>query len=234
LRFLRAFVYFEHVKRMGGVPIITEQMVYDFSGDPSYLQRPRNTEAEVYDFIASEVDAIANQLGNAGSVTRANRNTALALKSRAMLYAASIARHNNEMPTPISLPGGEVGIPASRAVEYYQKSLDASRAIIESGAYQLYQSDPNLGENFYKALTTKSGNNEVIFVRDYSVAAGKSHLFTLQTIPRSQRLESPSGFGGSAISPSLSLVESFDYLDGSPGTLKGVGTGSNTAAGQAN
>jgi hypothetical protein len=29
-------------------------------------------------------------------------------------------------------------------------------------------------------------------------------------------------------------VESFEYLDGSPGTLKGVGTGSNTAAGQAN
>lgn len=234
LRFIRAYIYFEKVKRMGGVPIITEQLIYDFAGDPSYLQRPRNTEEEVYDFIASEIDAIADQLGNQGSVTRANRFTALALKSRAMLYAASIARHNNEMASPIELPGGEVGIPASRAADFYQKSLDASREIIMSGAYQLYQGSPNAEENFYQAFTTKGGNPEMIFVRDYSSSAGLFHLFTLQNIPRSQRLESPNGFGGSAISPSLSLAESYEYLDGSPGEFQGVGTGSNTAAGQAN
>ncbi len=234
LRFLRAYVYFEHVKRMGGVPIITEQLIYDFSGDPSYLQRPRNKEEEVYDFIASELEEIADKLGNQGSVTRANKYTALALLSRAMLYAGSLARHNNEMANPIRTPGGEVGIPAERANGYYQKSLDASRQIIQSGQFDLFRGDPHPGENFYKALTTKSGNNEVIFVRDYSTAAGKSHLFTLQTIPRSQRLESPGGFGGSAISPSLSLVEAYDYLDGSPGVLKGVGDGSDTAAGQQN
>lgn len=38
----------------------------------------------------------------------------------------------------------------------------------------------------------------------------------------------------SEIVPSLNLVESFEYTDNSAGTLKGVGTGSNTAAGQAN
>jgi starch-binding outer membrane protein, SusD/RagB family len=230
LRFQRAYIYFEHVKRMGGVPIITEQLVYDFSGDPTYLQRPRNTEAEVYDFIASEMDAIAPTLGNAGSKTRANRFTALALKSRAMLYAGSIARHNSEMANPITLPGGIVGIPANRATEYYQKSLEASRAIIQSGAYTLYRGDPNRGENFYKALVSKSGNNEVIWGKDYAVSTGRMHLFTLQTIPRSQSLESPNGFGGSAISPSLSLVESFEYLDGSPGTLRGVCSPTGTAA----
>lgn len=230
LRFIRAYVYFEHVKRMGGVPIITEQLIYDFSGDPSGLQRPRNTEAEVYDFIASEVDAIKDQLGNAGSKTRANKYTALALKSRAMLYAGSIAKFNTELN--ISLPGGEVGIPASRANEYFQKSLEASQEIITSGVYSLYNSNPNKGENFYEAIVRKSGNNEAIFVKDYAVSAGLTHLFTLQTIPRSQRLESPNGFGGAAISPSLQLVESFDYLDGSPGVLKGVGDG--TLAGQAN
>lgn len=233
LRFIRAYVYFEHVKRMGGVPIVTEQMIYDFSGDPSYLQLPRDTEAAVYDFIADEIDAIVDQLGNEGSKTRANRYTALALKSRAMLYAGSLAKFNNEMDTPITLPGGEVGIPADRAEGYFQESLEASQAIL-AGPYELYDANANPGENFYEAITTKSGNNEVIFVRDYSAAAGYTHLFTLQTIPRSQRLESPNGFGGSAVSPSLSLVEAYDYLDNSPGTLRGVGTGSETAAGQAN
>src|SRR5690606_11060061 len=31
LRYIRAWTYFEHVKRMGGVPILTEQQIYDFS-----------------------------------------------------------------------------------------------------------------------------------------------------------------------------------------------------------
>src|SRR5690606_4926667 len=39
-------------------------------------------------------------------------------------------------------------------------------------------------------------------------------------------------WGGSAISPALQLVETYDYLDGSSGQLPGVGDG--TVAGQAN
>jgi starch-binding outer membrane protein, SusD/RagB family len=233
LRFLRAFNYFLLVMRMGGVPIITELLVYDFGGDPSYLQRPRNTEAEVYDFIASELDAIADQLGNVDSKTRANRYTALALKSRAMLYAGSLARHNTESTSPISLTGGEVGIPAARAEEYYTKSLDASRQLITSGSYSLQRGNPHPGENFYEAVSKKTVNTEVILAIDYLASQGRSHRFTMEIIPRSLRVDVADVSGGSAISPSLNLVEAFDYLDGSPGTLRGVGTGSNTAAGQA-
>jgi hypothetical protein len=113
-RFIRAYNYFELVKRMGGVPLITNQLIYDFSGDPSKLQLPRAKESEVYEFIADEMDAIKDQLGNAGSQTRANKYTALALKSRAMLYAASLAKYNNLIPVPITTKGGEVGIPADK------------------------------------------------------------------------------------------------------------------------
>ena len=84
-----------------------------------------------------------DKLGNGGSITRANRYTALALKSRAMLYAGSIAKYNNLLASPITTPGGEVGIPASRADEYYQKSLDASEEIITSGPYTLYRQNPD-------------------------------------------------------------------------------------------
>jgi len=232
LRFLRAYHYFEMVKRMGGVPIITEVLNYDFSGDPSYLRRARNTEAEVYDFIASELDAIVDQLGNQGSTTRANRYTALALKSRAMLYAGSVARFNSEMAAPISTPGGEVGIPASRAAEYFQKSLEASRAILNSGAYSLYQANANRGENFYEALTVKAGNPEMIWVRDYLASGGSSHYWTLSVNPHSLRKD-VSGFNqGGQVCPTLQFVENFDYLNNNPGTLAGVGNG--TVASQAN
>jgi hypothetical protein len=217
LRFLRAFQYFELVKRMGGVPIITNQLLYDFSGDPSYLQQPRNKEEEVYDFIASELDAIKDNLGNMGSNTRANKYTALALKSRAMLYAASIAKYNNLMAAPITIPGGEVGIPASRAEGYYTQSLEASEEIINSGAYSLYNSNPDLGENFYEAVSKKANNTEVILAQDYLTAKDKRHWFSYDNIARSIREDN---LGSSNVTPTLNLVEDFEYLDGSSGELK--------------
>lgn len=232
LRFLRAYHYFELVKRMGGVPIVTKVVLYEGKTDISSLQQPRNKEAEVYDFIAKETDEIKDLLGNAGSKKRANRFAALALKSRAMLYAGSLAKYNNMSGlTNNSLPGGEVGIPAAKAQEYYQKSLEASLEIINSGNYSLYRANANPGENFYEALVNKAGNTEVIMATDYLKAQGRRHTFTFNNIPRS--LFEEGGQGSSNISPSLNLVESYEYLDGSPGTLKGVGTGSNTAAGQA-
>ena len=233
LRFLRAFNYFLLVQRMGGVPIITSQLIYDFSGDPSSLQNPRNSEEEVYNFVASELDEIGPMLGNEGSRTRANEWTALALKSRALLYAGSIARHNAESDAPITLPNGEVGIPASSAADFYQRSLDASRQLIQNGPYALHRSNPDPGENFWEAVSLKTGNNEVIMAIDYLASQGRSHRFTLENIPRSLRVDQDGVSGGSALSPSLNLVETYDYLDGSSGELRGVGDGSETAAGQA-
>lgn len=231
LRFLRAYYYFELVKRMGGVPLITEQMIYDYSGDPSYLRLPRNKEYEVYDFISSECDAVKNDIGNAGSKDRATKYAVLALKSRAMLYAGSIAKYNNLMPSPITLPGGEVGIPASKANGYYQQALDAAKEIINSNQYSLYMKNPNLGENFYEALTKKINNTEMILVMDFNISKNKKHNFSYQNICRTMREDNLSS---SSVVPTLNLVEDYEYLDGTAGTLKGVGDGSGTAAGQAN
>lgn len=222
LRFLRAYQYFELVKRMGGVPLVTTQLIYDFSGDPSPLQQPRAKEAEVYDFIASELDAIKDNLGNiltsgAPSNTRANKYTALALKSRAMLYAGSIAKYNNRLAAPIATPGGEVGIPADRANEYYTKALEAAREIIAGGAYQLHTGNPNPGENFYEAVSRKANNREVIMAQDFLVSKDKRHGFTYDNVARNIREDNLSS---SIITPVLNLVEDFEYLDGTSGELK--------------
>jgi hypothetical protein len=215
-RFIRAYLYFEMVKRMGGVPLITSQMIYDFGGDPTYLQTPRAKEAEVYDFIATELDAIKNDIGNAGSKSRANLYTCMALKSRAMLYAGSIAKYNALLTPNIVTTGGEVGIPANRAAEYFQKSLDASKEVL-AGPYALYNSNPNLGENFYEAVVKKANNQEVIFVRDFLTSKSKKHYFTYDNIARALREDN---LGSSNVTPSLNLVENYDYLDGTPGTVK--------------
>ncbi|HVG16641.1 MAG TPA: RagB/SusD family nutrient uptake outer membrane protein [Chitinophagaceae bacterium] len=231
-RFLRAMVYFELVKRMGGVPLVTSQLIYDFKGDVSPLRKARSKEEEVYDFIASEADAIKDAIGNAGNVRRANKYAVLALKSRAMLYAGSLAKYNNTPGfTRVATAGGEVGIPAAKAQGYYQKSLAASNEIINSGVHELYKGNLNLGENFWEALTKKAGNKEVILVHDYNKAQGRRHTFPLLNTSPSLREEATTSQSETA--PSLNLVESFEYTDAPVGTLKGVGTGSNTAAGQA-
>lgn len=217
LRFIRAYIYFELVKRMGGVPIVTEQLIYDFSGDPSYLQVARSKEEDIYDFVAAELEAIMDVLGNDGSITRANRFTALALKSRVMLYAGSTAKYNGLMVSPITTFGNEVGIPASRADAYYTLALAAAEAVITEGPYTLYQQNADLGENFYEAITTKTNNTEAIWVQDFLASANKRHLFTYDNIVRAIREDN---LASSALSPSLNLVEDYEYLDGSTGTLK--------------
>jgi starch-binding outer membrane protein, SusD/RagB family len=217
-RFIRAWIYFEMVRRMGGVPIVTTQLIYDNSGDVSALRKPRNKEHEVYDFVASEMDAIKNDVGNitttGPSVSRANKYTAMALKSRAMLYAGSIAKYNRSSLTKAS---GVVGIPSSMAQGYYQKALDAAEEVINSGAYVLKTNPSNPGLAFYQATTVKSGNKEVIFVKDYLTSKDKRHSFTYENIVRGVREDNLSS---SQVVPSLSLVEAFDYLSGDAGALK--------------
>ena len=98
------------------------------------------------------------------------------------------------------LPGGEVGIPASRADEYYSKSLEASRAIIDSGAYSLLQGS-NPGVAFNDIFVTK-GHSEMILAKDFRVAQGKKHFFTMQVYPKSVPNQPFANWGGAAISPS--------------------------------
>lgn len=214
-RFIRAYVYFELVRRMGGVPLITTTLEYDFSGDPSYLRNPRAKEHEIYDFVYSECEAIKSQLGNKGSQTRANYYTALALESRAMLYAGSIAKYNALKTPNIVTSGGEVGIPSDMADDYYRKSLTASQEIITKGGYELYEKESDKGVNFYKMLMDKTLNKEAIWVKDYKNPL-KVHSFGYDNVVHHLREDNDNS---SCIGPSLGLVEAFDYLDGTPGTL---------------
>lgn len=160
-------------------------------------------------------EEIKNQLGNANSQTRANYYTALALESRAMLYAGSIAKYNALKTPNIVTSGGEVGIPSDMANGYYQKSLSASKEIIEEGGYELYNKEEDKGINFYKMLMDKTGNKEVIWVKDYQNPL-KVHSFGYDNVIHHLREDNDNS---SCIGPSLGLVEAFDYLDGTSGTL---------------
>lgn len=155
-RFLRAFCYFALVKRYGGVPLITK--VQQATDPEEELYPVRDKEATIYDFIISEIDAITNDLSEtvtAENIGRPSKYAALALKSRAALYAGSIAQFGE-----VQLDG-IVGIPADQANTYYQESYDASKEIINSGKYALYNNDADKATNFRNLFLVKN-NSEVI------------------------------------------------------------------------
>lgn len=210
-RFLRANYYFEMVKRMGGVPLIVEPMIYDFKGDPTYLQHARAKESDIYDFVISEADAIKMDLkADVNNKSRASRGSVLAMKCRAALYAGSIAKYGGVTPQ-VSLPGGEVGIPASKANDYYTKALAAAQEIMNgsAGAYALYAKKPDLADNFASVFYDKDLNPETIFVEDFRLKSGKVHSFSIANQPRFGAEEEEGG----RLNPSLNLVQSFELLD---------------------
>jgi hypothetical protein len=212
-RFLRANYYFEMAKRMGGVPLITASQTYDPKGDVTALQTPRSKESEVYDFVIAEAEAIKDRLPADVSVkSRASKAAALAMESRAALYAGSIAKYGATTPA-VSLPGGEVGIPAAKANDYYTIALRASKEIIEgnAGDYQLYKVSPDLSDNFAAIFLDKSSiNRESIFIEDFKVGTDKVHSYTTNNQPYSI---SDEGGDAGRLNPSLNLVEAFEKLD---------------------
>lgn len=214
VRFLRAMHYFTLVKRYGGVPLIKEPQEYNPS-DLESLRVPRNTEKDIYDFIISECQAAAQDLPETRSNEakyRTYKYVALTLCSRAALYAGSIARYGT-----VQL-NGLVGIPSSEADRYFQTSYDASKTIIESGQFALYNKKPdNKSQNYCDIFLKGNGDNgEYIFQKQYNVSGGKAHSWDKRNAPFSYR---GSGWG-CGIAPTLELVEAYEYIDGSEGSLK--------------
>ena len=147
-RFLRAYFYFELIKRYGGVPILNEALALD----ADFTTINRSSLKDCIQFITNECDSAAAQLPltastlpyvAANDLGRATKIAALALKSRVLLYAASdlfntpswAAGYGN--PELISLPAGD-------RVARWKAASDAAKAVIDAAAV------PTLGA--YKSL----------------------------------------------------------------------------------
>lgn len=212
-RFLRAYTYFDMNRRMGGVPLVTETMQYTPGMDIAELQLPRATEAEVYNFVYDECMAIKEALAANNASThaaKANKYAALALASRSMLYAGSIAKYNASMTNPIASPlqAGVVGMTGEDPTGYYQKALATAEEIINDGVFRLQGSSS--ADDFYQAVCNKDNNTEVIWSKDYS--ASKFHLFSFANIAQSMNEDNDNG---ADLCPTLGLVETYELLDGS-------------------
>lgn len=207
-RFLRAYAYFNMVKRYGGVPLITASQAMDAPQEVLYPKR--NTEEEIYIFILTEIDGFIADLKDAKSDGgRPTKYAALALKSRVAMYAGSIAKWGQ-----VQL-NGVVGIPAVKAQEYWQKSYDASKAIITGGKFSLYNAFPDDKVANFRKLFLDENNSEVIFSEIFDGKSGKGHSWDFMNDPFGYHIW---GCGGESVAY-LEMVEEFENKDGSSGQI---------------
>lgn len=181
---VRAFYYSELLKRYGGVPLITTTM--DKSEERNV---PRAGYDEVVNYIVNEIDTYKDSLAVnwKNSQFKANdgrfsKMSALALKSRVLLYAAS-PRDN-----------------ATNDVEKWKKAAEAAKDLINKPEFNLnlFGDYTNL---FREANPIQSTNPEVIL----AVRRPPSNGFAVNNYP----IATPGGKSG--VVPSHNLVKSYEY-----------------------
>jgi hypothetical protein len=222
--FCRAYIYFGLVKRYGGVPIITEAQVLE--GDNSHLFVPRSTEKQTWDFVLSELDlAIQNLPAVVTSIDgpyRATKWAALALKSRAALHAASVAKFwDRAALTGEAVTQGLVGgMTITDANNYYLQCINASKEIIDNSGKSLYKPNPanpaEAAKNYQAIFETPSiAATEIIFSKGFvsgTTNAAQGHSVDYHFYPTQVRIGSFNLY--SRWNTTLDLVETFeDYRD---------------------
>jgi hypothetical protein len=211
LKFLRAYTYFKLVRGYGGVPLVTDPMEIPASGDVTELQKPRANEVDVWDFIQTEMTAAINLMSTVNDPYRINKWSGLALKSRAMMYAGSVARYSQ-----IQL-SGILGVPAADANRFFQYASDAAKTLITTGPYRLYNLNSDKAANFRQLFFDESTNNlERILTTAYYWPL-KTSPVDRNTAPYAHR--SSEGYG-SYVNVTLDMIDQFEYTDNRNGSLK--------------
>jgi hypothetical protein len=196
-RFLRAMFYFELVKRYGGVPLMGNH-VYTISDD---ISLPRNSFDDCVKYIVSECDAIKDSLlvypisdPNADS-HRPTKGSAMALKARVLLYAASPLFNGGNIDPANNLTG-YTSFDAAR----WTAAAAAAKDVMDLGTYSLM---PN-----FKDVFLTQNNPEILFMRQ---GGNNTNVETAN---------GPVGFtaatGKGQTSPTQDLVNAFPMANGLP------------------
>lgn len=166
-RFLRAFFYWELLKRYGGVPLLGDSL---FSLDDN-IKLPRNTFAQTVDYIVNECNAVKDSLRaepiSTSDFGRVPRGAAVALKCRVLLYAASPLFNGGGIETDV-VKKALTGYPAYDASRW-QKVVDACVEFNALGYYALVTSGTPTA--FASVFTTKM-STEIIFSKQVPNSTG--------------------------------------------------------------
>lgn len=199
VRFLRAYFYFELVKRYGGVPLLTEA-VGEVNADFNSIKR--NSLEQCIRFIIDECDSTSKVLParyGSDDLGRATSVAALALKSRVLLYKASDLWNTPSWADGYS-ENALISVTGNRTA-LWKEAADAAKAVIELAEANGYYIHPDYTSLFGSANFL---NDEILFAR----RDGASYWF--------ERLNYSIGFnlGQSGTTPSQNLVDAYEMLNG--------------------
>lgn len=231
---IRAYTYYALVSRYGGVPIIKNSL--NIGGDNSQLYIPRSTEKETWDFVLAECDSAAMYLPevvtSADGTLRASKWAAYALKSRAALHAASIAKYWNNAPLTGPAVDAKLvgGMTMTDANAYYLQCINASKEIIDRSGKDLYKPNPS---NPAEAVVNLQALFETPGVADVEILYKKSYVDGVSTQAQGHQmdfygypsqLQQATAYMFGRMGPTLDLVNLYEnYTDngtGAPGVLQ--------------
>ncbi len=211
VRFIRALLYFELVKRYGGVPLVGDRV--GLLGDD--IQLPRNSFKDCIDYIVNECDQIKDSLRTiaqtkaTGDYQAVTKGACLALKSRVLLYAASPLFNGGNIA-----PGNQLTGYTDNDANRWKLAADAAKELIDRNEYNLV---PALFSDIFITVDGMGSktNREVIFVREDGQGTG----IEVNNGPVGY---SP-GTANGRTSPTQELVDAFPMKNGSDITTNGSG-----------
>lgn len=209
LKFLQAWYYFELVKRYGGVPILDHP--YELSED---LNVPRSSFADCINHIVTLCDEASQGLPEPSitSFGRASKGAALALKARALLYAASPLFNGPGYDGTVN----EFICYGEYSPERWEAAAEAAADVIKMNYYDIYApSAINDSDSDDKVIENGSSNYRKLF----NVITGNKELVLSRTSKAGNQVEKdnfPVGItnGKGLTSPSQQMVNAYGMVDG--------------------
>ncbi len=200
MKFLRANLYAKLIKFYGGVPIMDHAL-----GLTEEFNLPRNSYEECVDFIVRELDEAAEVLPLTrpdSEFGRATKLSALAVKSRTLLYAAS------KLHDPAFAPSNDPLYVYTKSTKW-QDASDAAKAVIDLVDARDLIAVAN-ADAYQKMFL--SPNQDILFARSY----GSSYYdFGTDANSLPDQCMSPNGYGGWALSsPTHNFTLQFNMADG--------------------
>lgn len=161
-RFFRAYFYAEKVKRFGDVPWIDKEL----GSDSEQLYAARDSRELVMTNLLADLEFAIDNLPASSSPYRANRWTALALKSNICLFEGTFRKYHG-----INLNGHDWKY-------YLEEAAKAAKEIIDEGPYKLY-STGNPDSDYTNAFIAEATDNpEYILAINYDEGLGIHHNAT--------------------------------------------------------
>jgi len=199
-KFFRAYIYFNMLKKFGGVTWVNKVL----PGEQEVMEVPRASRTLIVDSVLADLDQAVLLLPTAANSAsmRLHKDAALAFKSRVALYEATWQKYHKAKNDQFFT----ADISNEKIKGYFEQARDAAAAIITTNKWSIYNTGKPLDDyrNLF-ILTDLSANPEVLLWKKYNANDNIAHSVSKYT-----------STAGADLGLTLSLVDDYLTIDGRP------------------